>query len=93
MNWTVENIARYFDASTIDVENYHPERVRTLSTSAERVSTNCLRVLLILTHLLSAGSFAVAASFSSEFLLLTRFWPGLLLGLGIYGLILIGTWS
>ena len=89
---TVENIDIYFDASAISVESHQNDRVRTPELSAERVSDNHLVWLLIFTHLLTACAFTLAAAFTSEFLLLIRFWLGGLLGVVIYGLILIVTW-
>lgn len=92
MTGTVENIDVYFDTSAIIVERPQDDRVRTPEISAEKVADNHLVWLLIFTHLVTGCAFTLAAAFTSEFLLLTRFWLGVVLGVVIYWLILIVTW-
>lgn len=93
MSGTVENVGVYFDASAIVVESYQHDRVRTPEIITKRVRATQLRWLLIFTHLVTACAFTLAAAFTSEFLLLRRFWLGVLLGVVIYGLILIAAWA
>ena len=66
----------------------HPksqERGRSKKNAGERY----LKGLVLMVHLISGGSFAVAAAFTSKIILLTSFWHGVVLGGVMYGLIII----
>jgi hypothetical protein len=48
-----------------------------------------LSTVVFFTNLLSGSAFTLAAAFTSQFLLMTTFWQGLLLGALLYGVFMI----
>lgn len=66
----------------------HPES-RERGRSKKNAGERYLKGLVIMVHLISGGSFAVAAAFTSKIILLTTFWHGVVLGGLMYGLIII----
>lgn len=62
---------------------------RRLESRERDVGARYLKGLVILVHLISGGSFAVAAAFTSKVILLATFWHGVMLGGVMYGLIII----
>lgn len=86
------NSARtYPDVSPL-VVGKRVKKVRDSRLSAEDARAAWLNSLAVLINLLSGSAFTVAAAFTSQFLLMTTFWQGLLLGAFLYGgFIVIGS--
>lgn len=91
MTGTLENL--YFDAAAIAVASQQGDRIKSPEISAERMAPSCLLWLLGFAHLVIACTFALAAACTCRFLFFMRFPVGALLGLLIYGLILMGAWA
>lgn len=85
----VENIRAYPDISPRVVVRRPSDKSRQSSKSDAGVRATYLNTLAILVNLLSASAFSIAAAFTSQFILMTTFADGLLLGAVLYG-ILVG---
>jgi hypothetical protein len=85
----MQNITAFVHAPAIFVESPRTSRFRAASRLLDDVQLD-LVWLTVFINVLSAGAFTVAAGFASEFVLMTRFWFGALLGILVYGLMLIG---
>jgi hypothetical protein len=89
----MQDVSAYFDAPALVVESYQHDRTREPDQAIENVRPRHLVWLAVLVNILSGGAFTLAAALTSEFLLTTRFWVGVLLGAIVYGLMTMGAWT
>lgn len=61
------------------------KRLRDSHQHTEAVRAAWLRSLVVFINLLCGAAFILAAAFTSEFIFMTTFWQGVLLGAVLYG--------
>lgn len=89
----MQDVSAYFDGPALVVERYQHDRVREPDQSIENVRAKHLLRLGVLISFLSLVTFTLASALTSEFVLMTRFWVGALVGAIVYGLMIIGAWT
>ena len=85
---SVESVRTYPDVSPLVVRR-PVNSLRDSHQTAEDARAVWLRSLIVIINLLSGSAFTLAAAFTSQFLLMTTFWQGFLLGALVYGLFII----
>jgi hypothetical protein len=85
---SVDSVRTYPDVSLLVVRR-PVKRLREFQPANEGVRASWISGLVILINLLCGSAFTLAAAFTSEFLLMTTFWQGLVLGGLLYGLFMI----
>jgi len=85
---SVDSVRTYPDVSPLVVKR-PVKRLRESHLSNEDVRAAWLTSLGVLINLLCGSAFTLAAAFTSEFLFMTTFWQGLVLGALLCGLFII----
>jgi hypothetical protein len=85
---SVDSVRTYPDVSPLVVRR-PVKRLRESQPSNEDIRAAWLSSLGVLINLLCGSAFTLAAAFTSEFLFMTTFWHGLLLGALLYGVFVV----
>jgi len=85
---SVDSVRTYPDVSPLVVRR-PVKRLRESQPSNADVRASWVSILGAFINLLCGSAFTLAAAFTSEFLFMTTFWRGVVLGALLYGLFMI----